>query len=201
MDTSLLICVHAYMSHSLQPHGLQHTRLPCPSLSLRVCWNSCILIRWCHPMISSSVSPFSSFPQSYPASVSFPVSQFFPSGGLSIGASASASVLPMNIQGWFPLGLMCMIIMCMLMALKLHFQYGILQEIVGQFSTGFHWLFSRYPQIMHKIELLTFSSLLTLFSSYSLKTLGLFFTIIFFLHPTFNLSDNIGDSTLKVYLK
>ena len=92
------------MSDCSQPHGLQHARLPCPSLSPRVCSNSCPLSQWCHPTISSSVVPFSSCPQSFPASGSFPMSQLFPSGGQSIGASASTSVLPMNIQGWFPLG-------------------------------------------------------------------------------------------------
>ena len=90
---------------SLQPHGLQHARLPCPSLSLRVYSNSCPLSQWCHPAISSSVTPFSSCLQSFPASGSFPISQFFASGGQSIGASASASVLPVNIQDWFPLRL------------------------------------------------------------------------------------------------
>ena len=92
------------MSNSLQPHGLQHASLPCPSLSPGVCSNSCPLSRWCHPTISSSVTPFSSCPQCFPASGSFPMSQLFAWGGHSIGASASASVLPMNIQGWFPLG-------------------------------------------------------------------------------------------------
>ena len=80
-------------------------RLPCPSLSPRVCSNSCTLSRWCHPTISSSAVPFSSSHQSFPASGSFPVSWFFTSGGKSIGASASTSALPMNIQGWFPLEL------------------------------------------------------------------------------------------------
>ena len=92
------------LSSSLQPHGLQHSRLPCPSLSPRVCLNSCLLSRWCHPTISSSVDPFSSCPQSFPASGSFPMSQLFTSGGQSIGASALASVHARNIQGWFPLG-------------------------------------------------------------------------------------------------
>ena len=96
------------LSDSLRPHGLQHTRLPCPSLSPRVCPNSCPLNRWCHSTISSSVAPFSSCSGSYPASGSFPMNQLFESGGQSIGASASASasasVLPMNIQAWFPLG-------------------------------------------------------------------------------------------------
>ena len=93
------------MSNSLQPHGLQHTRLSCPSLSPGICSNSCPSSQWCHPTISSSVVPFSSCLQSFPASGSFPKSQFFTSGGQRIGASASASVLPMNIQDWFPLGL------------------------------------------------------------------------------------------------
>jgi len=92
------------MSYFSQPHGLQHARLPCPSLSPGVCSNSCPLSQWCHPTISSSATPFSSCPQSFPGSRSFPVTQLFASGGQSIGASASASVLPMNIQGSFPLG-------------------------------------------------------------------------------------------------
>ena len=82
-----------------------HTRLPCPSLSPGVCSNSCPLSQWCQPTVSSSVTLFSSCPQSFPSSGSFPMSWFFASGGQSIGALASASVLPMNIQGWFPLGL------------------------------------------------------------------------------------------------
>ena len=93
------------MSDFLQPYGLQHTRLPCPSPTPRACSNSHPSSWWYHPTISSSVIPFSSCLQSFPASGSFPRSQFFASGGQSIGTSASASVLPMNIQDWFPLGL------------------------------------------------------------------------------------------------
>ena len=92
------------VSNSLWPHGLQHARPPCPSPIPRVYSNSCPLSWWYHPSISSSVIPFSSHLQSFPASGSFPVSQLFVSGGQSIGVSASASVLPMNIQDWFPLG-------------------------------------------------------------------------------------------------
>ena len=92
------------MSNSLWPHGLQHSRLPCLSSALGVYPNSCPLIRWYHPTISSSVIPFSSCPQSFPASGSFPMSQFFASDGQNNGVSASASVLPMNIQDWSPLG-------------------------------------------------------------------------------------------------
>ena len=90
------------MSDSLWPHGLQHARLPCPSPTPRACSNSRPSSWWCHPTISSSVVPFSSHLHSFPASGSFPVSQFLASGGQSIGASAS--VLPMNIQDWCPLG-------------------------------------------------------------------------------------------------
>ena len=100
----LLLFSRSVMSSSLWPHGLQHARLPCPSPSPGVCSNSCPLSWWCLPTISSSVIPFSSCLQSFPASGSFLLSQLFASGGQSIGASASALVLPMNIQGWFPLG-------------------------------------------------------------------------------------------------
>ena len=92
------------MSNSLWPHELQYARPPCPSPTPGVYANSCPLSWWCHPTISSSVVPFSSCPQSFPASGSFQVSQFFASGGQSIGVSASASVLPMNIKDWSPLG-------------------------------------------------------------------------------------------------
>ena len=93
------------VSNSLWPHGLQHSRLHCPSLSPEDCSYSNPLSQWCHPTISPSVALFSSWPQSFPASGSFLMSQLFISAGKSIGASASASVIPMNIQGWFPLGL------------------------------------------------------------------------------------------------
>ena len=92
------------VSNSLRCHGLQHPRLPGPSPTTGACSNSCPLSWWFHPTISSSVIPFSSHIQSFPASGSFPMSQLFTSGGQSIGAWASASVLSMNIQDWFPLG-------------------------------------------------------------------------------------------------
>ena len=101
----LLLFSHSDMSDSLWLHGLQHTRLPCLSLSPGACSNSCPLSLWCHKIISSSVIPFSSCLQSFPTSGSFPMSWLFAAGGQSIGASVLASVLPMNIQGWFPLGL------------------------------------------------------------------------------------------------
>ena len=111
----MYVCIHicisqfsrSVVSDSLWPQVLQHTRLPCPSPTPRACSNSRALSRWCHPTSSSSVIPFSSRLPSFPASGSFPMNQLFASGGQSIGASASASasVLPMNIQDWIPLGL------------------------------------------------------------------------------------------------
>ena len=94
---------YSVMSNSLQPHRLQHTTLPCLSPTPGACSNSSLFSRWCHQTISSSVVPFSSCLQSFPASGSFPISRFFASGGQSIGISASTSVLPMHIQDWFPL--------------------------------------------------------------------------------------------------
>ena len=96
---------HSVMSDSLRPHEFQPARLPCPSPSPGACLNSCPLSWWCHPTISSSVFPFSSCLQSFSASGSFPVSQFFASGGQSIGVSASASGLSMNIQNIFKMGI------------------------------------------------------------------------------------------------
>ena len=101
-DISLVL--RSVVSDSLGPHGLQYTRLPCLSPTPGTYSNSCPLSLWCHPTISSSVIPFSSYLQSFPASGSFPMSQFFTSGGQSIGVSASTSVLPMNIQDRFLLG-------------------------------------------------------------------------------------------------
>ena len=107
-EVSLLINVHAHfssvMSNCLWPHGLQHTRLPCLSLTYRACPNYGPSSQWCHPTVSSSAVPFSSL-QSFPASGSFPRSQFFAWGGQGIGVSVSAWLLSVNIQDWFPLGL------------------------------------------------------------------------------------------------
>ena len=101
-DGSFVVVKSLSLDSSLRPHGLQHTRLPCPALSPGVCSNLCPFSQWCYLTISSSVILFSCCPQFFPASGSF---QLFTSGGQSIGASASATVLPMNIQDWFPLGL------------------------------------------------------------------------------------------------
>ena len=103
--TALLLFTCSVMSNSLQPHGLQHARLSCSSLSSGVCSDSCPLSQWCYQTILSSAIPSSSCPQSFLASGSFPMSQLFTSSDQSTGPSASASVLPMSIQCWFPLGL------------------------------------------------------------------------------------------------
>ena len=105
----MLLCSPSVMSDSLRPHGLQYIRLPCPSASPRVCSNSCPSSRWYHPNVSSFVVPFSSCLLSLLTSVSLPMSRLFASGDQSIGALALASVLPINIQGWFPLGSTCLI--------------------------------------------------------------------------------------------
>ena len=111
------------MSDSLWPHGLQHARLPCPSPTPRACSHSCPSSWWCHPTISSCVVPFSHL-QSFPTSRSFPMSQFFTSRGQNIEVSASASVLPMNIQDWFPLGLTGLISLQSKGLSRVNFLYG-----------------------------------------------------------------------------
>ena len=110
LNSWLLLFSPSVVFDSFQPPGLQHARAPCPSPSPRVCPNSCPVSQWCHPTILSSVIPFSCF-QCFPASGSFLMSWLFASGSQSIGASASASILPMNIQSWFPLGLTGLILL------------------------------------------------------------------------------------------
>ena len=105
LEMFAFLVVQSLSCDSLLPHGLQHTKLPCPSLSPGVCSKSCPLIWWCHPTISSFITLFSSCPQYFSGSGSFLMSWLFPSGGQSVGASASVSVLPTNIQDWFSLGL------------------------------------------------------------------------------------------------
>ena len=102
--SSILVVLVQLLSSNFSLHALQHTRLPCPSPSPRACSNTCPLNWWCHPTITSSMTLFCSCPQSIPALESFPMSWLFKSDGQSIGASASASILPMNIQHLFPLG-------------------------------------------------------------------------------------------------
>ena len=123
----LLLFSRSVVSDSLQLHGLQNTRLPCPSPSPGACSNTYPLSWWCHPTISSSVVPFSSCLQSFPERGSFLMSGLFSSGGQSIGASASASasVLPMNIQGWFLLGLTLFALLAVQGTLKSLFQHVI----------------------------------------------------------------------------
>ena len=136
------------VSNSLQPHELQHTSLPRPSLFPGVCSNSCPLSQRCHPTISSSAIPFSSCLQSFPALGSFPVSQFFASGDQSIGASASTSVLPINIQHWFPLGLTSLISLLSQVTLKSlnqWFDLIVSNLIVFSFSDLPSWNLSKHP--------------------------------------------------------
>ena len=122
---------------TLRPHGLQHASLPCPSLSPRVCSNSCPLSQWCHPTISFSATPFSFCLQSFPASGSFPMSLLFISGGQSIGALASAAVFPMNIQSWFPLELTSLISL----------QSKGLSSLFSSTSLSKHQFFSTQPSL------------------------------------------------------
>ena len=112
MQLSSVQFSHSVLFNSLRPHGLQHATLPCPSPTLGACWDSCPSSRWCHPTILSSVIPLSSCLQSFPESASLPMSQFFTSDGQNIGVLASASVLPIHIQDWFPLGLTQILLIC-----------------------------------------------------------------------------------------
>ena len=128
---------HSVVPDVLQPRGLPHARLLCLSPSPGACSNSCLLSRWCHPTISSSVVPFSSCIQSFPASGSFTVSWLLTSGGQSIRASASATVLPINIQGWFPLGLTSLISL----------QYKGLSEVFTYTTLRKHQFFSSQPSL------------------------------------------------------
>ena len=128
---------HLGVPNSLWPHGLQHSRPPCPSPAPGACSNSGLLSQWWHPAISSSVVPFSSRLQSVPASEVFPMSQFFASGGQSIGVSASASVLPMYIQDWSPLGWTGWISL----------QSKGLSRVFSNTTVEKHWFFSAQPSL------------------------------------------------------
>ena len=151
----LLIFSHLVISDSLRPLGLQHARLPHPLLSLRLCLISCPLSQWCHPTISSSVVPFSSWPQALLASGSFLTSQFFASGGQSLGASASASVLSMNIQDWFPLGWTGLISFQLKRTPKSLFQYHSSKGSILQHSAFFMVQLSHAYMTTGKIIALT----------------------------------------------
>ena len=141
---------HSVVSNSLRPHGLQHARPPYPSPTPRVYSNPCLLSWWCHPTISSSVVPFSSHLQSFPSSGSFPMSQFFTSGGQSIGVSASTSVLPMNIQDWFPLGLTGWISLQFKGLSKSLLQHHRSKASILRHSAFFIVQLSKYIQISHQ---------------------------------------------------
>ena len=123
---------------TLWPHELQHARPPCPSPTPGVCSNSCPMCRWCYSTISSSVTCFSSCPQSFPASGSFLMSWLFTSGDQSFGVSASTSVLPVNIQGWFPLGLT---------GLMISLQFKELSRVFSRTTVQKHQFFSAQPSL------------------------------------------------------
>ena len=133
----LLLFSHDLVSSRLGPCEQQHARLPCPSLSPWVCSDSCPLSQWCHPTISSSVAPFFPRPQSFPASGFIPMNGLFASGGQNIGASASASVLPMNIQDWFLLGLTGLISL----------QSQVLSRVFSSTTIRKHQLFGTQPSL------------------------------------------------------
>ena len=131
------------MSDSLRPHGLQHTGFLCPSPTSGACSNSCPINLWCHPTISSSIIPFSSCLHSFLTSGSFPMSQFFAAGGQSIRASVLVSVLPMNIQGWFPLGLTGLISL----------QYKWLSRVFSSTIIQKHWFFSTQSSLWYNSQI------------------------------------------------
>ena len=147
-DSKELLFSCSVVSDSLRPRGLQHARLPCPSPSLGVCPNSCPLSRWCHPTISSSVTLFFC-PHSFPASGSFPVSQLFASVGQSIGASALASVLPMSIQDWSPLGLTGLIF------LQSKDLWRVLRRVFSSTTIQNHHFFSAQPSLQSNFHICT----------------------------------------------
>ena len=135
----LLSFSHPVMSDSLRPHGLQQERLPCPSLSSRICPNSCSLHQWCHPAISSCDALFSFCSQSFPASGTFPMSHLFISDDDSNGGSVSASVFPMNIQGWSPLRLTCLISL-------------LAKGLSGVFSSTTVWSYHQFYGILPSLQ-------------------------------------------------
>ena len=134
----VVVVSHLIMSNSLWTHGIQHARLPCSWQSCKVCSNSCPLTCWCHSTISSSDVPFSSCPQFFPTLGSFPMSQLFASGGQCIGVSASALVLPMNIQHWLPLGLTGLILLINLWA-KIAIWANWIQQYIKESYTRIKW--------------------------------------------------------------
>ena len=160
------------MSDSLQPQGQHHVRLPYPSPSPRVYSHSCPLSQWCHPTISSSVIPFSSCLLSFPSLGSFPVNQLFTSGGQRTGTSASASVLPINIQGWFPLGLTSLISLLSKGLSKVFSNTNRSQASILQHSAFFMVQFSRPYMTTGK----TMASTMWLFAG---KAISLLFNTLF----------------------
>ena len=169
---------HSAMFDSLQPRGLQHARLPWPSLSPGVCSNSCPLNWWCHLTISSSTAPFSC-PQSFPVSGSFPMNRLFASSGQSVGASTSASVLPMNIQGWFPLGLTGLIPLLSQRTLQSLLQHHNLKASVFQCLAFFRLQLPHLYMTMGKTIALTIQTFVSKVMSLLFNTLSRFVFLLY----------------------
>ena len=174
-ESSNLVFVVCYsitqLCPTLRPRGLQHTTLPCPSLSPWVCWNSCPLSWWYHPTISSSVVPFSSWPQSLPASGSFQMSWLFESGGQSIGASASSPVLSISIQGWFPLGLIGLI----------SFLSKGLSQVFSSITVWKHQFFSTQPSLWsnsHILYMIAVKTMTLTIRTFVSKVMSLLFNML-----------------------
>ena len=161
----VLLFSHSLLSNYLQPNGLQHASLACPSLSTWVWSNSCALSWWYHPTSSPSVIPFSSCPQSFPESGSFLMSLFFTLSSQSIGASFSASVLPMNIQSWFPLGLTALMFLHLSFSVKSLLQHHSSKASVLQYSTFFMVQLSHLAFFFSLGVVLTTSSYMMLWTS------------------------------------
>ena len=177
-----LLFSHSVESDSLWPHWLQHAGLPCPSPSARACSNSQPFSHWCHPTISSSVVPFSSCLQSFPASESFLMSQLFISGGQSTGVSASASVFPMNIQGWFPLELTGFIFLQSKELWRVFFQHHSSKASILWHSVFFMVQLSHPYMTTGKTIALTIRTFIKLWVHNYTSILGIFIALFFFLH-------------------
>ena len=194
------------MSNSLQSRGLQHARLPCPSPTSGACSNSCPLSRWCHPPMSSSAIPFSTCLQSFPASETLSMNRLFASGGQSVGASASASVLPMYIQEWFPLRLTGLISLPS-KGLSSLLQYHSWKASVLQHSAFFMVQLSHQYMTTGKTTSLTIWTFVSKVMSLILNMLSRFVTAFFFFkeQASFNfmaavtICSDFGDKENKVW--
>ena len=187
------------MSNSSRPHGLQHTRPPSPSPSLKVCPSSCPLHWWCHAVISSSDTPFSFCPQSFPASGTFPMSQLFTSDDCNTGVSASASVFPMRSQGWFPLRLTSLISFAVQRAFMSLLQHYGLKASILWCSDFFTVQLSKLYVTTCKTIPLTIGTFVSRIMSLLSNTLSRL--VIAFLPRSNHLSDFMAAVTIAVILE